>query len=54
MKIQLITLICVGVAFASFFLGIAYGQTLMRREAVLGGFAEYLSDTQGCPQFTWK
>ena len=54
MKIQLITLICGGVAAVSFLLGVAYGQSLIRREAVIGGFAEYLSDAQGHPKFTWK
>jgi hypothetical protein len=54
MKTQIVTLVCAGVASASFLLGVAYGQSIMRKEAVIGGFAEYLPDSMGNPKFTWK
>lgn len=52
---QIIIIACVAIcAIACFLLGVAYGQSIMRKEAILGGFAEYLSDSIGNPKFTWK
>lgn len=52
---QITIIACVAIfAIACFLLGVAYGQSIIRKEAVLGGFAEYLPDSIGNPKFTWK